>query len=55
MTAIVRRARADGVDLYALGSFGVRHPRPAGIVLGYGAISTDDIPEGSALLRACFD
>ena len=55
VTAIVRRARADGVDLYALGSFGVRHPRPAGIVLGYGAISADDIPEGLRVLRACFD
>ena len=51
----MRRARADGVDLYALGSFGVRHPRPAGIVLGYGAISADDIPEGLRVLPACFD
>ncbi len=52
---IVRRAVAAGVDLYALGSFGLRHPRPAGIVLGYGTISTDDIPDGLRLLRTCFD
>ena len=52
--AIVGRAATAGVDVYALGSFGLRHPRPAGLVLGYGTISADDIPDGLRELRACF-
>ena len=31
---------------YSLGVFGVLEPRPAGVVIGYGAIATTDIPEG---------
>ena len=31
---------------YSLGVFGVVEPRHAGLVIGYGAIATNDIPEG---------
>ena len=49
-----RRRLDDGVVAYSLASFGDLEPRPAGVVLGYGAVQLADIPEAlrrSAPLR----
>jgi GntR family transcriptional regulator/MocR family aminotransferase len=52
--AVVRRAFADDVAVHRLAQFAVDLPARAGIVLGYGAIATNDIEEGLRRLRACF-
>jgi GntR family transcriptional regulator/MocR family aminotransferase len=46
VTRVVRDLLSNGIAAYSLGVFGVLEPRPAGVVIGYGAIATSDIPEG---------
>jgi GntR family transcriptional regulator / MocR family aminotransferase len=55
LQAVLGRASAAGVELQPLSMFDVGPPSQPGIVLGYGAIATADIPEGLARLRRCFD
>ncbi len=50
-----RSARSDGVAVQSLAGFAVDRPAPAGLIVGYGAIDLDDIPDGLALLRQAFD
>ena len=50
---VVRRASARGVEVLPLSMFSLRRPL-AGLVIGYGAIATGQIPEGLRRLRACF-
>ena len=52
-TAIAGAAE-DGVVAYALGSFGALEPRPAGVVIGYGAVQLTDLPEALRLLGRRF-
>lgn len=52
---IAARAASVGVQVNQLASFAVAQPAQAGIVLGYGGISTDQISDGLAHLRRCFD
>jgi GntR family transcriptional regulator/MocR family aminotransferase len=51
----VRRAAQAGVGCQPLSVFAVDAPPRAGIVLGYGAIATEDIAEGLQRLRAAFN
>jgi GntR family transcriptional regulator/MocR family aminotransferase len=41
-----RRAMGEGVAVQALSRFRLSVPTPPGLLLGYGAVSTEDIPEG---------
>jgi GntR family transcriptional regulator/MocR family aminotransferase len=53
---VARRAADSGVEVQELSRFAVDGVKtPAGLVLGYGAISTDRIEEGIRLLRKQFD
>jgi GntR family transcriptional regulator/MocR family aminotransferase len=52
---IVRRAFGDGVAVHRLSQFVMDAKAEAGLVLGYGAIATEDIAEGLRRLRRCFD
>jgi GntR family transcriptional regulator/MocR family aminotransferase len=52
--AIARRAAEAGVAVQRLASFAAGPPAMAGLVLGYGAVRTDQIEEGLRRLRACF-
>jgi GntR family transcriptional regulator/MocR family aminotransferase len=54
LSAIVRRASDAGVEVQQLSAFAHEGPPPAGLVLGYGAISTSHIEEGLGRLRSCF-
>jgi GntR family transcriptional regulator/MocR family aminotransferase len=54
IAAIVRRAADADVAVQALTSSPASQGAPAGIVLGYGAITTRDVPEGLRRLRQCF-
>lgn len=51
---VLRRARDSDVAVQSLESFAVDRPVRPGLMLGYGAISSDDIVEGLARLRRCF-
>ena len=51
----VQRASALGVEIQRLAKFAVDGPPRAGLLFGYGAIPTSNIPKGLALLRSCFD
>jgi GntR family transcriptional regulator / MocR family aminotransferase len=53
--AIVRRASAVGVECQPLSLFAAGEARRAGVVLGYGAIDTEQIEEGLGRLRTCFE
>lgn len=55
INGVVRRALEKDVDVHPLSQFAIDVPPRAGIVLGYGAIHTDDIEEGLLRLRRCFD
>jgi GntR family transcriptional regulator/MocR family aminotransferase len=55
ITAVARRAAEAGVVFQKLSAFAVNGPGRAGIVLGYGAIATGQIPEALRRLRKCFD
>jgi GntR family transcriptional regulator/MocR family aminotransferase len=52
--AIARRAFAAGAAIQTLAYFSASGRPRAGIVLGYGAIPTDHIPEGLRRVRNCF-
>jgi len=52
---IVRRASDLGVEVHELSRIAARAGGQHGLMLGYGAIPTNDIPEGLRLLRLCFD
>jgi GntR family transcriptional regulator/MocR family aminotransferase len=54
IAAIVDRASTAGIACHPLSMFAADGPRRAGLVLGYGAIATEDIDEGLGRLRACF-
>jgi GntR family transcriptional regulator / MocR family aminotransferase len=53
--AVACRAAQADVALQRLSSLAVSGSARAGIVLGYGAISAEKIPEGLRRLRRCFD
>jgi GntR family transcriptional regulator / MocR family aminotransferase len=53
--AILRRASAVGVECHPLSMFAAGDSARAGIVLGYGAIDSEQIEEGLDRLRACFE
>jgi GntR family transcriptional regulator/MocR family aminotransferase len=55
INSLRRRAFGEGVAFHRLSHFAIDGPAQAGVVLGYGAIATDDIEEGLRRLRACFD
>lgn len=55
ISAVAGRAAERGVAVQILSNFAVSAPPRAGLMLGYGAISTDRIGEGLSLLRGCFD
>lgn len=52
VTRTVRDLLGRGIAAYSLGVFGIVEPRHAGIVIGYGAIATNDIPEGMRRIAA---
>ena len=54
ITAVARRAAQAGVAVQELSRFGAGRPASAGLILGYGAIATDDIGPGLARLQDCF-
>lgn len=49
------RASARGVQIQRLAKFCFEQPKLAGLLFGYGAISTAKIEEGLRRLRWCFD
>jgi GntR family transcriptional regulator/MocR family aminotransferase len=55
LTAVLRHAMDVGVVFHRLSSFAKGDSAQAGVVLGYGAIATGQIPEGMRRLRKCFD
>ena len=54
MAAVVGRASAAGVECHPLSMFAAGAAPRSGLVLGYGAIATEDIDEGMRRLRSCF-
>ena len=52
--AVAQRALARGVAIQTLSRFAASDRAHAGIVLGYGAISSSDIERGLRILRECF-
>ncbi len=54
IVGIAQRAADVGVAVQLLSSFTVGRSQRAGVMLGYGAIATDDIEEGLRRLGACF-
>ena len=55
ITEVVQRASALGVEIQRLAKFAIDGPPRPGLLFGYGAIPTADIPEGLSLLRSCFE
>jgi len=51
---VVARAAEAGVACHPLSMFALEAAPRAGLVIGYGAIATEDIDEGLDRLRACF-
>lgn len=51
---VVRRSEADGVRVQALADFCCSGPARAGLVIGYGAISTSRVNEGMTRLAGSF-
>jgi GntR family transcriptional regulator/MocR family aminotransferase len=51
---LAEQASQRGVGIQRLASFTVTRPPIPGLVIGYGAIPTDRIPEGLHRLRHCF-
>ena len=54
INAVARRAAALGVAVRELATASFATPQRAGLILGYGAIQTSDVPEGLRRLGACF-
>lgn len=55
MAAVVARASAAGAECHPLSLFAAGGRRQSGLVLGYGAIATEDIDEALRRLRSAFD
>jgi GntR family transcriptional regulator/MocR family aminotransferase len=55
ISEVARRARREEVAVHRLSQFAIDAEPEAGLVLGYGAIATEDIGEGLRRLRRCFD
>jgi GntR family transcriptional regulator/MocR family aminotransferase len=55
IASVARRALRAGVAVQILSSFALGRTERAGLVLGYGGIATEEIPEGLRRLRKCFD
>ena len=53
--AVVRQASAMNVAVQELATFFFEGPARPGLVFGYGAIPTPQIPEGMRRLRSCFE
>ena len=51
---VARRARDQGVEIFPLSYHFRDQPPEAGLLFGYGAITTEDIEEGLDLLSRCF-
>jgi GntR family transcriptional regulator / MocR family aminotransferase len=54
IASVARRALEAEVAVQILSTFAVGRSARAGIVLGYGAVATDEIKEGLRRLRSCF-
>jgi GntR family transcriptional regulator / MocR family aminotransferase len=54
IASVVGRASAAGVECHPLSLFAAGGPPRSGLVLGYGAIATENIDEGLRRLRSCF-
>jgi GntR family transcriptional regulator/MocR family aminotransferase len=55
LPAVLRRASGRGVEVHELSRIALSDVAGPGVMLGYGAIATDRIEEGLALLRQSFD
>ena len=55
METVLRLSIAAGVAVQQVPSFDAGTPTPPGLMIGYGAIATDQIEEGMRLLRSCFE
>jgi GntR family transcriptional regulator/MocR family aminotransferase len=55
ISEVARRAQREEVAVHRLSQFAIDAQPEAGLVLGYGAIATEDIGEGLRRLRRCFD
>jgi GntR family transcriptional regulator/MocR family aminotransferase len=55
IAAVTRRAFDAGVGIQLLSTFAISEAPRAGVVLGYGAIGAEQIPEGLRRLRKCFE
>lgn len=55
ISAVARRAQRQEVAVHRLSQLAIDAQPEAGLVLGYGAIATEDIGEGLRRLRRCFD
>jgi GntR family transcriptional regulator / MocR family aminotransferase len=55
VSAVALRAAELGVQVQRLARFAVDGPPRAGLLFGYGAITTSRIHEGLSLLRSCFE
>jgi GntR family transcriptional regulator/MocR family aminotransferase len=55
IAAVASRAFDAGVGIQELSRLAVSKAPRAGVVLGYGAISAERIPEGLRRLRKCFE
>lgn len=55
IAAVARRAADVGLAVHELSTFSLAAPPRAGLLLGYGAISTGRIEAGLHRLRECFD
>jgi GntR family transcriptional regulator/MocR family aminotransferase len=51
---VARRAEERGVAVRTLAGYCADEPPLQGLVIGYGAITRDRIPEGLRLLAECF-
>ncbi|MET9300739.1 PLP-dependent aminotransferase family protein [Micromonospora aurantiaca] len=54
LPAVVARAAESGVTVREIADYQAGPPGPAGLVLGYGAVATADVPEGLRLLARSF-
>jgi GntR family transcriptional regulator/MocR family aminotransferase len=55
VSAGIRRASELGVEVHDLSRIGAGAAAMHGVMLGYGAVATDEIAEGLALLRGAFE
>jgi GntR family transcriptional regulator / MocR family aminotransferase len=53
--AVVQQASTHGIEIQRLAKFAVDGPLRPGLLFGYGAIPTSQIPKGLSLLRSCFE